>query len=75
MDSAAGKTALAGIEGVKSVELRSNGDLATYGVVGIEDRDLREAIYQTASEGGWILRELRQDVMDLEKIFHNLTQY
>lgn len=39
------------------------------------DADHGGAIYGLATASGWQLNELRRDVLDLEKVFHNLTQY
>ena len=74
-DAAAGRATLMGVSGVKAVEVRTTDDVVEYSVVAQDSRDLREAVYAATSGAGWTLRELRQDVMDLEKIFHNLTQY
>ncbi|HIA03495.1 MAG TPA: ATP-binding cassette domain-containing protein [Myxococcales bacterium] len=67
---------LAGLPNVAHVEatgLRDNGHRFTVDAVG--ENDLSESIFQWAGRSGKTLVELRRDVMDLEKIFHKLTQY
>ncbi len=39
------------------------------------DADLSDEIFQHVTAKGWALTELRRDVVDLEKVFHKLTQY
>ncbi len=66
---------LQGIGGVATVEHTGSSEGAERFVVTAEgDKDVGEAIYEVATSHGWALRELRRDVMDLEKIFHQLTQ-
>jgi ABC-2 type transport system ATP-binding protein len=70
------KRELAALENVADVEalgIRDNGYRFSVGAVG--DFDLSQTIFQWASGADRALIELRRDVMDLEKIFHNLTQY
>ncbi len=38
------------------------------------DHDPRNAIFRLASEQGWAVNELYRDVLDIEGIFHRLTQ-
>ncbi|MFT5431576.1 MAG: ABC-2 type transport system ATP-binding protein [Myxococcota bacterium] len=46
-----------------------------FAVDSMGNADLRPAVYDVVKGEGWGLLELRTDVMDLEKIFHKLTQY
>ncbi len=66
---------LGALEGVQSVErIEQRGGAIRYRVQTPGDRDVSEAVYRLAVESGWTLRELRREVMDLERIFHELTQ-
>ena len=49
--------------------------VARFSVESAGNADITDGIFRLASTQGWALRELRRDVMDLEKIFHKLTQY
>ncbi len=64
------------IPSVLSAELlQRDGERVQFRVSGSGGDELAEAVYSTAKEHSWSLIELRRDVMDLEKIFHKLTQY
>ena len=61
---------VSGVEAVESVTTRVS--LRIEGSGGVA---LAEAIYGASKDRSLSLVELRRDVMDLEKIFHQLTQY
>ena len=67
---------LAGIAGVAKVDPGSRTDGAQRFAVEAEgDTDLSEAIFRQVATAGWVLKELRRDALDLEILFHKLTQY
>lgn len=71
------RTQLGALPGVTSAEEAGHADGAhrfTISTSGSET-ELTEAIFSLAVREGWALRELRRDVVDLEQIFHRLTQY
>ncbi len=65
---------LSQLQGVHQVELLpgANGH-ATYRVRGEETADLCPAIYQLAVQQQWPVRELRQEVQNLERVFNELA--
>ncbi len=64
------------IAGVTSVtELSTDGGVSRFAVTTTADNDVSEAIFGVAARGAWVVRELKRDVADLEKLFHRLTQY
>ena len=78
-DTARVQGALRGLPGVTDVEVvKVDADTLRLAVISAGDGSsaaLPEAIWGIAKAEGWTLTELRRDVMDLEKIFHQLTQY
>jgi ABC-type multidrug transport system ATPase subunit len=75
-DAGTARSSLAGIPGVANVEslpTRDNGHRFAVDAEG--EQDLSQAIFEWAQSSGSALVELRRDVVDLEKIFHKLTQY
>ncbi len=65
--------ALTGVTGADHFGTRGGAERFVVTTAG--DSDVSEDIYSLASSSNWVLSELRRDVMDLEKIFHNLTQH
>lgn len=73
--------ALLSLQGVKDVDfvesmdgLREERRFPTYRVLGQDtNADLCPRIYDRAREGGWPVRELRQDVRTLESVFNELA--
>jgi len=51
------------------------GGFFQFAVTADGDQDLGHPLFKIASSSGWEVSELRRDVVDLEKIFHKLTQY
>ena len=70
-------TELRSLPDVKSVDEATGAPsgASRLAVVANGDKDLGEALFAHARQAGWTLSELRRDVLDLEKIFHKLTQY
>ncbi|MFT7622275.1 MAG: ABC-2 type transport system ATP-binding protein [Myxococcota bacterium] len=72
------EAALAGLRGIAGVERAEHQGAADgaerFVLTTSGGDDVGEAVYQLATRSDWTLRELRRDVMDLEKIFYNLTQ-
>ena len=67
------REALAGLDGVTSVDAEAV-DGHVRAQLGLErGRDLREEVFRLAVSRGWILLELSQRSMTLEEIFVNLT--
>jgi len=67
------KPALAGIEGVKSVEPLEDPGL-TAAVISVSgNAEVRPQIFRAISSGGWVLYEMKQDHVSLENIFRDLT--
>jgi ABC-2 type transport system ATP-binding protein len=78
------RTALAALDGVRSVAPFPTGDGFGYRVQGVgatgdtaspeqPAQDLRPAIYDLARDQGWPLKELRRDVQTLEAVFNELA--
>ncbi len=64
------------IEGVARVESGGRADGAQrFSIEANGDKDLSEAIFRQVASAGWVLKELRRDALDLEIIFHKLTQF
>jgi len=68
------KSLLAGLEGVRDVQVYANGGAYPgFRVIGGDGADLTPAIYQLAAANGWRLRELRRDTRSLESIFNQIA--
>ncbi len=68
---------LAGVSGVRSVDILSEGKAADAGVVRLRvqaDGDVREALARKLVEGGFGLLELKQAAHELEDVFVELTK-
>lgn len=63
---------LAALAGVTRVEVEATGEWASYRLACGSD-DVRPEIFAAVSQGGWSLRELRQEKQSLEDIFVALT--
>ena len=75
-DAAAVRGGLASVSGVAQVSAEaSTPSELRFRVQTRQGADPAAAIFTWAAESGWVLTELRRDVMDLEKVFHKLTQY
>ena len=67
---------LAKLTGVTGVTLLAESEgVVRFALDGAEGADVSDGVFELAKDRGWRLKELRRDVMDLEKIFHTLTQY
>jgi ABC-2 type transport system ATP-binding protein len=62
------------LPGVRSVEITGRGDeTVTFCIQGVNARHLCPRIYGLAREHDWALAELRQEVVTLEAVFHELA--
>ena len=72
----AARTTLAGLDGVTTAtHVGPTGDGGHRFSVDSTGGDLAPDLFRHATEAGWVLTELRRDIVDLEKLFHRLTQY
>ena len=67
------RATLAGLPGVRSMTEESDGEFQRVMLECEGGADPRPAIFQTAGERGWTLRELRMEVQSLEDVFIALT--
>jgi ABC-2 type transport system ATP-binding protein len=65
--------AVKAIAGVKDVEAADAGNWTRLVIQGDPTNDLRALVYQTISQKGWQLRELRREVGSLEDFFVQIT--
>ena len=64
------------VSGVQSVQALSEDAVAATLAVDCDgDAEGGELIFSHAIANQWRVRELKRDIMDLEKVFHQLTQY
>lgn len=69
------REALAGIEGIGSMEIRTEGDELRVRVEAAgAGPDPRESLFGVCVEKGWTMLELKREEASLEKLFHELTQ-
>jgi len=68
--------AFSSITGVEGVEVQSglNGDSTRLEINVLKGFDLREEVFRTSVEKGWIIFEMRQEQTNLEDVFRQLTQ-
>ncbi len=68
------REALAGLAGIGSVELRTEGDELHVRVEAADAGDIRESVFRCCVDRRWTLLELKREEASLEKLFHELTQ-
>ncbi len=61
------------VKGAEVKELPSDEKEHVVQLVAPHDRDLRRELFQLAVDKGWVLLELRRDVVQLEEVFRELT--
>jgi ABC-2 type transport system ATP-binding protein len=64
---------LAGLQGVRRVEVNSTSDGIAYHVEGTDGVDLRPAVFELARNKRWPVIELRRDLRTLETVFNELA--
>ena len=64
--------ALARVPGVTGVERSGNG-VSRFTLKVAREKDVREEIFRTIVDNGWILREMRAETISLEEIFVRIT--
>ena len=69
------KEALAGLAGVASVDIEDAPGETRARILCLQGTDPREAIFRSAVEHGWVLRELSREAMTLEDVFVRLTRH
>ncbi len=65
--------AFAALDGVEHVHVAESNGWHTYRLATTAGSDVREAVFRTAVENGWALRELTWARGSLEDVFHRLT--
>jgi ABC-2 type transport system ATP-binding protein len=69
------REALAGLAGVASVDIEDAPGETRARILCLQGSDPREAIFLSAVDHGWVLRELSRDAMTLEDVFVRLTRH
>ncbi|MBM4054194.1 MAG: ATP-binding cassette domain-containing protein [Planctomycetes bacterium] len=67
------KEALSGIKGIKRITWHDNGEISKYSIETERDSDVREEIFSNIVKNNGIIREMKQDAITLEEIFHQIT--
>lgn len=67
------KDALSSIKGVKKITWRDNGEINKYSIETERDSDIREEVFLSIVKNNGIIRDMRQDAITLEEIFHQIT--
>ncbi len=61
------------LDGVDHVDVLERGNWNRFSLATAPEADVREAVFRTAAERGWALRELTRSRASLEEVFHRLT--
>jgi ABC-2 type transport system ATP-binding protein len=69
------REALAGLAGVASVDIEDVPGETRARILCLQGSDPREAIFLSAVDHGWVLRELSREAMTLEDVFVRLTRH
>lgn len=67
------KDALSVIKGVKKITWRDKGEINKYSIETERDSDIREEVFLSIVKNNGIIRDMRQDAITLEEIFHQIT--
>jgi len=67
------KEALSSIKGIKRITWHDNGEISKYSIETERDSDVREEIFSNIVKNNGIIREMKQDAITLEEIFHQIT--
>ncbi|MCF6149368.1 MAG: ATP-binding cassette domain-containing protein [Candidatus Kuenenia sp.] len=67
------KEALSGIKGIKKITWHDNGEISKYSIETERDYDVREEVFSSIVKNNGIIREMKQDAITLEEIFHQIT--
>ncbi|MDR4509965.1 MAG: ATP-binding cassette domain-containing protein [Candidatus Brocadiaceae bacterium] len=67
------KDALTGIHGVKKVVWHNSSELSIYEVEAEKGEDIREEVFSVIVKNGGVIREMKQESITLEEVFHQIT--
>jgi len=67
------KEALTNINGVKKITWHEKGEINKYLVESEKDSDIREEVFSVIVKNNGIIREMKQESLTLEEIFHQIT--
>ncbi len=67
------KSVLEAIPQVQKVEWRKRNGVHNFIIHVAGDADLREEVFQRCAKNGWVIRELKRELMALEDIFYEIT--
>jgi len=66
-------SALSGIKGVKKVTWHDKGEISKYAVETEKNVDIREEVFAQVVKNSGIIREMKQESVTLEEVFHQIT--